>query len=89
MKWALLALKYLPHVLSAVTAVEQTLGAGKGESKKKVIMDAIQAGAKVAGGVDEDHVAAIGVLVDRVVGSLNDSGLLDGKPRSGQTSPSK
>ena len=49
MKWALLALKYLPHVLSAVTAVEQTLGAGKGESKKRVIMDAIQAGAKEIG----------------------------------------
>lgn len=81
MKFALLGLQYLPVILQAVVAVEKAIGSGNGQTKKKIILDAVQAGAKVVGQVDHEEVAAVGNLVDSVVGALNQSGLLDGKPK--------
>lgn len=81
MKYLIVVLRYLPYVLKAVKAVEEEVGAGNGQTKKQLILRAVEAAAHVAGDVDQETVAMIGKLIDMVVGTLNESGLLDGKPR--------
>ena len=83
MKYVLLALQYLPHVLAGVQAVEGANGGAKGQDKKAIVMAAVQAGAKVAEGIPEDHVRLISGLVDSVVGTLNDSGVFQKKTALG------
>lgn len=79
MKYALLALQYLPSILAAVKAVEDTVGSGNGKAKRQIVLDSFTAAAKVGEGVDEKHVAVASALIDLTVASLNASGVL-GKP---------
>jgi hypothetical protein len=80
MKYLLLALQYLPYVLQGVTAVELAVGAGKGQSKKQLVLNAVIAGAKVGETVPEDHVKLIGGLIDSVVSDLNTAGVFGKSP---------
>ncbi len=77
----LLALKYFPYVIQAVVAVEQSIGSQPGATKKQVILGAVQAAAKTAGTVDEQHVKAISGLIDATVGMLNTVGAFTKLPR--------
>jgi hypothetical protein len=75
MKALLLALQYLPYVLAGVTAVEAALPGQSGLTKKSAVFAAIDAAAKVAGNVPEDHVAVVSNLIDSVVTVMNKSGV--------------
>jgi len=77
------AMSFFQIALQAVVAVEQAIGRGKGEGKRKVVVDAVQAVAKVAGESGHEQVAAVGTLVDSIVNSLNQSGILEGWPAKG------
>ena len=79
MKTILLSMQYLPHVLAAVKSIEEVVGAGNGKTKKQIIMEAIQAGAKVGGNVPNEHVVLISNLIDMVVTMLNASGIFKTK----------
>ena len=75
MKFILLALQFLPHVLAGVQAVEVALAGAAGASKKAVVLAVVGAAAKVGETVPEQHVQLIGSLIDAVVGALNTSGV--------------
>ena len=72
--------QFFPLVLAAVVAVERTVGAGNGAGKKTLVLAGVQAAAKVAESAENKTVAAVGNLIDAVVGSLNETGILDGWP---------
>jgi hypothetical protein len=74
MKYVLLALKYLPSVLAGVQAVEGSIQA-PGQTKKALVLGAIQAAASVGESVPEDHVQLISGLIDTTVGGLNAAGV--------------
>jgi len=75
MKWLLLALQLLPGILQTVKAVEEAIGPGQGKTKKELVLGAVQAGARAAQQVPEEHVQAVSALVDQTVKILNDSGV--------------
>ena len=79
MKYLLLALQYLPSVLSGVQAVEASLVNTVGQAKKNVVLAAVTAAAGVGETVPEDHVKTISGLIDSVVGVLNTSGIFQHK----------
>jgi hypothetical protein len=66
-------LAWLPHAIAAVAVVEAVLGPGKtGAEKKKLVLDYLQSTAsKLALPWGEQAVAAIGLVIDAVVGILN------------------
>lgn len=80
MNFLLLALKYLPHVLAAVTTVEQIAAGSPGVSKKQIVLNSITAVAQIAGQVDEKHVQVISQLIDSTVSQLNATGVF-GQPK--------
>lgn len=82
MKWLKLALTLLPGILQGVIAVESAMKESPGAAKKQVILDAIQAGAKVGAQVPEDNVQTVSTLIDAVVGTLNASGVFTHTPAS-------
>lgn len=75
LKYLIVALQYLPHVLAGVQAVEAVVGAGNGATKKQLILSSLTAVARVGAQVPEDHVQVVSALVDSVVNTLNQSGL--------------
>lgn len=83
------AMSFFQIAMQAVVAVEQVIGRGKGDGKRKIVIDAVQAVAKVAGEDGHPQVAAIGTLVDSIVGSLNQSGILEGWPQKGEVKRSE
>jgi hypothetical protein len=69
-------IKLLPTILAAIMAVEQIVTTPKsGETKKQIVLDSIAAAAKVGAGADEKTVAAVSVLIDSLVVTLNKSGV--------------
>ena len=74
MKYLLLTLQYLPHVLAAVIAVQQSMAGAPGADKKQAVMSAILAASQVGEKVPEDHVKVISTLIDVLVGTLNATG---------------
>lgn len=74
----LLALQYLPHVLAAVTAVEQIAIAGG--AKKQIIMNSISAVAGIGQQTGNKDVVLISQLVDATVQNLNASGIFKKAP---------
>ncbi len=77
---ALKVLQFLPLILSAVTAVEQQLGAGSGATKKAVVMAAIRAAIAAGETMDEPTIKAISMAVNLVVNSLNLGGVFKRTP---------
>ena len=75
MKWFLLALQYLPHVLSAVKAIEDVIGAGNGVTKKQMVLSSLSAASAACMQVPEDHVKVVSSLIDSTVSILNISGI--------------
>jgi hypothetical protein len=76
MKWLQIVLKYMPVVISAVKSVEDTVGSEvPGTAKKQIVLDVISAAAKAGETIPDADVAAISMLVDIVVGSLNATGV--------------
>lgn len=69
-------LQYLPYVLAGVQAAEAAVGPGNGGVKRQLVLNAIDAAAKVGEQVPEVHTAAIGALIDSTVATLNQSNLL-------------
>lgn len=81
MKWLQLILGLLPYVLQTVVSVEQVVGAGNGQTKKQLVLDAIDAGAHVGETVPVENVKIVSTLVDSVVGSLNATGFFKTQPK--------
>lgn len=76
MNFLKLLFMYLPIVITGVMAVETSLkGQAPGATKKKIIIDAILAGALIGETVPEAHVAVISTLIDTVVSTLNKTGV--------------
>lgn len=75
MNYLIQALKYLPAVLAAVVAVEQTIGAGKGETKLATVLACVTAVTSIGEQVDNKQVQLISGLANGVVGVFNSSGL--------------
>jgi hypothetical protein len=76
LKFLGLALGYLPSVLQAVIAVENTLkGLAPGTAKKSVVLAAVSAASQVGETLPEAHVNLISALVDHTVGALNAAGV--------------
>jgi hypothetical protein len=71
----LLVFRYAPAILKAVAAAEEVVGAGKGQTKKQLVLAAIHAVAVVGVGVDNKTVAALSALVDEFVCILNSAGV--------------
>lgn len=76
MKIFLTILQFLPHILAGIKAVEDVVGAGKGATKKAIVLAGVQAAAQVGETVPQKTVAAIGTTIDNVVTLLNQSGVL-------------
>lgn len=77
MNFLLLTLQYLPTILQAVVAVEQVIGAGKGSTKKQIIMDSVSAAAKVTtSAAPTAQIQLISQMIDSVVSTLNSVGAL-------------
>lgn len=75
MKTLLLISKYLPVVMGAVVAVEQTVRA-PGSAKAQVALDAIQTVSAIAGEtVPEPHVKLIATMINGVVDTMNKTGI--------------
>jgi hypothetical protein len=66
---------YLPVVLTGIFAVEQVIGASNGQTKKQIVLSAVDAAAKAGEGAPNVEVASISALIDTLVGVLNASGL--------------
>ena len=81
MKYFLLALQYLPHVLAGVQAVEAALATSTGATKKEIVLAAMTAAAHVGEQVPEDHVKLVSSIIDSVVATLNASGLFKHAPK--------
>lgn len=69
--------QYFPLVLSGIVAVEQTIGSESGATKKTIVLNSIQAAAKVAENAPAVPVAQISTLIDDVVATLNNSGVFN------------
>lgn len=73
--------KYLPAVLTGVTAIESVVHSeAPGTAKKTILLDAIQAASKIGEAVPEADVATISTLTDVIVGSFNATGYFQKKP---------
>lgn len=73
-------LKLLPFILQSIIAVNDLIGRGKGQTKKKIILDAIVTGNEIAGGVDNKTVKLISTVIDTTVKNLNDAGIFETRP---------
>jgi hypothetical protein len=80
-KWLSIVWQYLPTVIAAVAAIEKALQGAPGATKKQLILDAIQAGAKQGETVPESHIAGVSALIDQVVGTLNATGFFSHPPK--------
>lgn len=75
MKWLILALQLVPHIVTAVKAVESSVPAsGSGATKKGIIMGAITSAAQVGEQVPDKTTQLVSSLIDATVKQLNDSG---------------
>lgn len=68
-------LSILPGVLQSIMAVEAAIGAGKGQTKKAVVMSAITAAAQAGEQIAVPQIQAVSATIDAVVAGLNKSGL--------------
>ena len=75
MNTLLAVMKLLPVILGAIMSIEVAIGAGQGQTKKQIVMLAIEAAAAAGEKSDNKLVAAISALVDQLVGALNAAGL--------------
>ncbi len=80
MKYFLLALQYLPHVLQGVQAVETAVHGVPGATKKQLVLAGIAAAAQVGEAVPEDHVKLVSALIDSTVATLNNTGVFKKTP---------
>jgi hypothetical protein len=80
MSYLLQALKYFPAILAAVYAVEQTIGAGKGETKLATVLSCVTAVAGIGEQVDNKQVQLISGMASGIVGVLNNSGVFNHGP---------
>lgn len=78
MKWLILALQLMPHVLTAVKQVEDSIDA-PGTTKKAIVMSALTATAQVGEKVPDQTTALVSALIDNQVKELNDSGVFTRK----------
>jgi hypothetical protein len=80
--------KYMLAIVPGVVAVEKTIGSeAPGTSKKQVILDAIQAAAKVGETSSNVDVALASVLIDSTVGTLNAVGFFSHAPAATSPTP--
>ena len=75
MDWFRLIMSYLPVILQAVVAVEQTIKGSPGEAKKQVVLDTIQGAATGQTELPAIPVHALSAMIDTTVASLNSSGV--------------
>lgn len=68
-------LSLFPHVLDSVVAIEKAAKGLPGSSKKAIVLDSIQAAAKVGSTIPIPQVALISKLIDTVVRELNVAGV--------------
>lgn len=74
-------LGYLPYIIGGVQAVEKSIGAGNGATKKQLVLNAVQAAVQVSEQIPESHVQGISKLIDATVATLNATNLAGfGKP---------
>lgn len=76
--WLATILKFLPAVLTAVKAVEDTVDA-PGLTKRSIVVGLVTAGAAAAEKFPDSIVGEIGALTDVVVGLFNSSGVFTHK----------
>lgn len=69
--------KFLPLIIKGIIMAEATMT--NGEGKKAHVLDLVKIGAELAGESGNDAVAAAGSLIDSIVSTLNEHGVLDGK----------
>jgi hypothetical protein len=74
MKYLLLALKYLPVILNAVTTVEAIIGSGNGKTKMGLVLSCVDAVSHIGEKVDVAEVQMVSGLAESVVGVLNGTG---------------
>ena len=75
----LIGLKFLPMILQAVVAVEQSIKGAPGSTKKEVVLGAIKAGAQAVGkSAPTEDLQVAGALIDQVVTTLNSGGVFTG-----------
>ena len=67
--------KYFPTVLAGVIAVEQAVAGAAGQSKKQIVVTAIDTAAKFGEQVNNTDVQLVSVLIDTTVSALNAVGV--------------
>lgn len=72
---------YLPAIIAGIVAVEQIIASAPGQTKKQIVLTAIQAGVAVGQQIPETHVQAIGSVIDGIVGVLNKAGVFSSAPK--------
>lgn len=82
----LFLLQNLPAILQAIVGIErlvvETRMEVSGATKKAMVMSSVIVAAKGGDSIPASHLAAVGALIDSVVGDLNAAGLL---PRATST----
>lgn len=68
-------LGFLPSILAGIKAVEDIVGGGHGQTKKAIVLSAVQTAAQTGETIDNPTVQAISATIDHVVGLLNSSGI--------------
>jgi hypothetical protein len=67
--------KFFPTVIAGVIAVEQGVASASGESKKQILITAIDTAAKFGETVGNTQVQLVSTLIDATVGALNTAGI--------------
>ncbi len=70
-------IKFFPLILESIIAVERLIGRSKGQTKKKLVLDAIQTGVDIAKDVDNKTVQTVSEMIDNTVKTLNDAGVFE------------
>lgn len=68
-------LGFFPYVLQGVIAVEQSVKTVPGETKKQLVLSAVQTAAQVGEEIPVPVVQGISALIDNIVTALNNSGV--------------
>jgi hypothetical protein len=79
--------KFFPTVLAGVIAVEQGVAGAAGQSKKQIVLTAIDTAAKFGETLGNPEVALISTLIDTTVTTLNSVGVFATKSASGTAAP--
>lgn len=75
MRTIALILKLLPAILETIKAIEASVGAGQGLTKKKVVLTALAAGSQFLNDADPNLLQAVDKTIDGVVAVLNGAGI--------------